>query len=132
MNWDYVPIGTNYSYNFWSQPDDFIEAALENEMGLLKNMGVNTIRVYTGIQPKWVEYIYKNYGIHTMINHSFGRYGVTLDGTWMSNTEYADPRARKYLIQEAINMTKEFKDTPGLLMFMLGNENNYGNGHYSC
>ncbi|OUS14955.1 glycosidase [Nonlabens dokdonensis] len=126
MNWDYVPIGTNYSYNFWSQPDDFIEAALENEMGLLKNMGVNTIRVYTGIQPKWVEYIYKNYGIHTMINHSFGRYGVTLDGTWMSNTEYADPRARKYLIQEAINMTKEFKDTPGLLMFMLGNENNYG------
>ncbi|AGC77481.1 glycosyl hydrolase family 2 [Nonlabens dokdonensis] len=126
MNWDYVPIGTNYSYNFWAQPDDFIEAALESEMGLLKNMGVNTIRVYTGIQPKWVEYIYKNYGIYTMINHSFGRYGLTLDGAWMSNTEYADPRARKFLIQEAINMTNEFKDTPGLLLFMLGNENNYG------
>ena len=69
MNWDYVPIGENFSYNFWAQSDDFIKAALDSEMGLLKNMGVNTIRVYTGMQPKWVEYIHKNYGIYTMINY---------------------------------------------------------------
>lgn len=43
MNWDYVPIGTNYSYNFWGQSDSFIKAALDSEMLLLKNMGVNTI-----------------------------------------------------------------------------------------
>ena len=24
MNWDYFPIGTNYSYDFWGQPDEFI------------------------------------------------------------------------------------------------------------
>jgi hypothetical protein len=126
MNWDYVPIGENFSYNFWAQSDDFIKAALDSEMGLLKNMGVNTIRVYTGMQPKWVEYIHKNYGIYTMINHSFGRYGLTLDGTYVSNTEYADPRARAFLLKEATNLVNDFKDTPGLLMFMLGNENNYG------
>jgi hypothetical protein len=126
MNWDYIPIGQNYSYNFWSQPDDFIKAALDSEMGLLKNMGVNTIRVYTGMQPKWVAYIYENYGIYTMMNHSFGRYGLTLDGSWMSNTEYSDPRARALLLKEATDMVNDFKDTPGLLMFMLGNENNYG------
>jgi hypothetical protein len=126
MNWDYIPIGQNYSYNFWAQPDDFIKAALDSEMGLLKNMGVNTIRVYTGMQPKWVQHIYENYGIYTMINHSFGRYGLTLDGTWMANTEYSDPRARAFLLKEATDMMNEFKDTPGLLMFMLGNENNYG------
>jgi hypothetical protein len=126
MNWDYVPIGQNYAYNFWSQPDDFIKAALDAEMGLLKNMGVNTIRVYTDMQPKWVQHIYENYGIYTMINHSFGRYGLTLEGTWMPNTEYSDPRARAFLLKEATDMMNEFKDTPGLLMFMLGNENNYG------
>ena len=126
MNWDYVPIGKNFSYNFWAQSDDFIKAALDSEMGLLKNMGVNTIRVYTGMQPKWVEYIHKNYGIYTMINHSFGRYGLTLDGSYVSNTEYADPRARAFLLKEATNLVNDFKDTPGLLMFMLGNENNYG------
>jgi hypothetical protein len=126
MNWDYIPIGQNYSYNFWAQPDDFIKAALDTEMGLLKNMGVNTIRVYSGMPPKWVQHIYQNYGIYTMINHAFGRYGLTLDGTWMANTEYSDPRARGFLLKEATDMMNEFKDTPGLLMFMLGNENNYG------
>lgn len=126
MNWDYVPIGTNYSYNFWAKSDSFIKAALDTEMGLLKNMGVNTIRVYTGMQPKWVQYIYENYGIYTMLNHSFGRYGLTLNGSWMSNTEYSDPDAREFLINEAIKMATDFKDTPGLLLFMLGNENNYG------
>lgn len=126
MNWDYIPIGTNYSYNFWGQTDDFIRAALDTEMSLLKNMGVNVIRVYTGMQPKWVQYIYENYGIYTMINHSFGRYGLTLNGAWVPNTEYADPDAREFLINEAVNMANEFKGTPGLLMYMLGNENNYG------
>ncbi|WP_041494900.1 glycoside hydrolase family 2 TIM barrel-domain containing protein [Nonlabens marinus] len=126
MNWDYVPIGKNYSYNFWAQSDEFIKSALDSEMGLLKNMGVNTIRVYTGMQPKWVEFIYDNYGIYTMINHSFGRYGLTINGTWFPNTEYADPATRKLLLQEATSLVNEFKDTRGLLVFMLGNENNYG------
>ena len=57
---------------------DIIKSALDSEMGLLKNMGVNTVRLYTGIQPKWIEYIYDNYGIYTMLNHSFGRYGLTI------------------------------------------------------
>jgi hypothetical protein len=126
MNWDYFPIGTNYSYSLWSQSDELIRAALDSEMSLLKNMGVNAIRVYTGIPPKWIRYIYENYGIYTILNHSFGRYGLTLDGTWVPNTDYADPRVRKLLLDEVTQMVESFKDTPGLLMFLLGNENNYG------
>ena len=49
MNWDYFPIGTNYTYSLWKQSDDVIIAALDTEMGLLKNMGVNAIRQYTGV-----------------------------------------------------------------------------------
>lgn len=60
MNWDYFPIGTNYSFSLWNQSDDFIKKALDDEMALLKNMHVNVIRVYTGIQPKWIRYIYEN------------------------------------------------------------------------
>jgi len=52
MNWDYYPVGTNYNYSFWTQPDDFIRKALDDEMSLLKNMNVNAIRVYTGIPKK--------------------------------------------------------------------------------
>jgi len=126
MNWDYFPIGTNYNYSLWNQSDDFIRTALDNEMGLLRNMGVNAIRVYTGIPARWITYIYEKYGIYTMLNHSFGRYGLTLDGTWVPNTEYSDPRTRELLLKEVTELVAAYKDTPGLLMYLLGNENNYG------
>lgn len=126
MNWDYFPIGTNYSYSLWKQPDAFIQQALDDEMGLLKNMGVNTIRVYSGMPKKWIEYIHTNYGIYTMLNHSFGRYGLTIDGVWKPNTEYSDAKTRELLLKEATEMASEYKDTKGLLLFLLGNENNYG------
>jgi hypothetical protein len=126
MNWDYFPIGTNFSYSLWKQPDDIIMAALDAEMSLLKNMGVNVVRQYTGVPPKWVRYIYEKYGIYTMLNHAFGRYGLTLDGVWVPNTEYSDPRVKKLLMAEIAEMVQSYKDTPGLLLYLLGNENNYG------
>lgn len=126
MNWDYFPIGTNYMYSLWDKSDDFIKKALDYEMSLLQNMGVNAIRVYTGIQPKWIQYIYENYGIYTMLNHSFGRYGLTLDGAWVANTEYSDPRVIELLTKEVKDLAEEYKNTPGLLLYLLGNENNYG------
>jgi len=126
MNWDYFPIGTNFSYSLWKQPDDIIMAALDPEMALLKNMGVNTIRQYTGVPAKWIRYIYEKYGIYTMLNHSFGRYGLTLDGAWVANTEYADSRVKKLLMAEVTEMVEKYKGTPGLLLYLLGNENNYG------
>ncbi|MBW6498093.1 MAG: glycosidase [Bacteroidales bacterium] len=126
MNWDYFPIGTNFMYSLWNEPDDFIKKALDDEMSLLKNMGVNAIRVYTGIQPKWITYIYETYGIYTMLNHSFGRYGLTLDGAWVVNTEYSDPGTIELLLKEVTELVEEYKGTPGLLLYLLGNENNYG------
>ena len=126
MNWDYVPIGENYAYSLWKQSDELIKAALDAEMSLLKNMGVNTIRVYTGMQPKWITYVYETYGIYTMLNHTFGRYGLTINGVWTPVTEYGDTKTKSLLLSEVTAMAKEYKDTPGLLLFLLGNENNYG------
>lgn len=126
MNWDYFPIGANYTYSLWVQPEEFIKKALDYEMSLLRNMGVNVIRVYTGIQPKWIEYIYENYGIYTILNHSFGRYGVTIDGVYIPNTDYSDPKTKKQLLGEINSLVQNYKDVPGLLMWLLGNENNYG------
>lgn len=126
MNWDYFPIGTNYNYSLWKQSDDVIKAALDSEMGLLKNMGVNVIRQYTGVPAKWIKYIYENYGIYTMLNHSFGRYGLTINGTWVANTEYGNSATQKLLLEEVKSMVSQYKNTPGILLFLLGNENNYG------
>ena len=127
MNWDYIPIGTNtVNAQFWNKSDDVIRAGLDSEMSLLKNMGVNAIRQYTGVPAKWIRYIYENYGIYTMLNHSFGRYGLTLDGAWVPVTKYSEERTQKFLLNEVESLAKQYKNTPGLLMYLLGNENNYG------
>ena len=126
MNWDYFPIGTNYTYSLWEQTDDFIKSVLDTEMTLLKEMGVNSIRVYVGIQPKWIVYIYESYGIYTMINHSFGRYGLLINGVWVPSINYGSVEVQKVLIEQVSKMAEEYKNTPGLLLYLLGNESNYG------
>lgn len=126
MNWGYMPIGENYTYDFWGHDDEFIKAGLAREMSLLKAMGCNAIRHYVGMPPRWVQYVYETYGIYTIINHPIGRYGLTLDGVWLPNTDYSDPRVRAALKKEMADLVEEFQGTPGLLMWLLGNENNYG------
>ena len=126
MNWDYFPIGTNYTYSLWEQPENFIKSVLDTEMLMLKEMGVNSIRVYVGIQPKWISYIYQNYGIYTMINHSFGRYGLSVNGVWLPETDYGNVEVQKVLMEQVSKMAERYKNTTGLLLYLLGNENNYG------
>jgi hypothetical protein len=126
MNWGYMPIGQNYNYSLWSQPDDVIIDALAREMPLLQDMGVNVVRQYVGIQPRWVEYIYEHYGIWTVVNHPMARYGFTIDGVWIASVDYSDPKLRAAVTDEILAVVDEFENTPGMLMWLLGNENNYG------
>ncbi len=127
MNWDYIPIGFNaVNAGFWEKEDHIIEAGLDGEMKLLSDMHVNAIRHYTGIPPRWIQYIYEEYGIYTMLNHPFGRYGLMLDGKWEAFTDYASPEVREILLEEITDLVLAYQHTPGLLMYLLGNENNYG------
>ncbi|WP_111685134.1 glycoside hydrolase family 2 TIM barrel-domain containing protein [Winogradskyella tangerina] len=125
INWDYVPIGNGIlDKGIWAESDDVIRAALDAEMALFKNMGVNAIRTY-GLEPKWITYIYENYGIYTMLNTQFGAYGLTINGAWVPQTDYTDEATREVLMKEVTDMANKYKDTPGLLLYMVGNENNY-------
>ncbi len=126
MVWGYTPIGENYSYNLWANTDEQIKKILDYECNLMKKAGVNTIRQFGVIPPQWVEYIYKEHGIMTIVNHLMGRYGYTVAGKWYVWTEYDDQLTRETLIHDFIEMVNKFKDTPGVLAFALGNENNYG------
>lgn len=126
MNWGYSPIGTNYRYSLWVQDDAFVEAVLRREMALLRAMGVNAIRQYDDIPPRWVAWIHENYGIYTMVNPLFGRYGLEVDGRWVSQVDYSDPTHRAAIRAATLASVERFKDTPGVLLWLLGNENNYG------
>jgi hypothetical protein len=63
--------------------------------------GVNSIRQYVGVPAKWITYIYQNYGIYTMLNHSFGRYGLTINNSWVVNTEYSNSDTRALLLKRS-------------------------------
>lgn len=126
VNWGYVPIGTNYGYDVWRQSDAFIRKALADEMPLLKKAGFNAIRQYDNIPPRWVKYIYETYGIYTMVNHLVGRYGFNIDGVFVPSTDYSDPKTREAIKASVRASAKKFANVPGVLLFLLGNENNYG------
>jgi hypothetical protein len=126
MNWDYIPIGQNYAYDLWSQPDDMIVAALDREMGLMRSMGVNALRIYSGMPARWVRYIHERYGIWVMLNHPCGRYGFTLDGVWHPVVDYSDPVMRTAIKADVVASFEKYRGTPGVLLWLLGNENNYG------
>ncbi|MBT8468897.1 MAG: hypothetical protein KJN97_09125, partial [Deltaproteobacteria bacterium] len=126
MNWGYMPIGQNYTYDFWSKPDEVIIKALDAEMRWLRDMHVNVIRQYLGIPPRWITYIYEKYGIYTVLNHDMGRYGMRIDDVWVNPIDYSNERFRELVKEQITELVAEYKDTPGLLMWLLGNENNYG------
>jgi len=126
MNWGYIPIGENYRYSLWDRPDEFIEQALDAEMALLEDMGVNSIRLFSDIPPRWIEYIYDRYGIMTAVNHLMGRYGFEVNGVFLSQTDYSDPATRRAILEDLQATVARYKDTRGVLMYLLGNENNYG------
>jgi len=126
MNWGYVPVGTNYSYDLWSKPTDFIETVLHREMKLLKAMGVNSIRLFNTVPPKWITWMRDKYGIYTAVNHLMGRYGFDVNGTFVPNIDYNNPAHRKAILDDLKSTVERFKNVRGVLLYMLGNENNYG------
>jgi hypothetical protein len=126
VNWDHVPVGQNYAWSLWEQPDDVIVEALSREMPLLQRMHVNALRIYSGIPARWIEYIYDRYGIWTVLNHTVGRYGFNIDGRWVPSVDYSDAHTRDVIAADVAALVASTKNTRGLLFWMLGNENNYG------
>lgn len=94
---------------------------------LLKDMGVNTLRLYHNCyNKKLFRKLYKEYGIHILLGDYLGVYAVGSGALWHQGTDYSDRRQRKNMIESVKKMVLEHKDEPYVLMWVLGNENNYG------
>jgi len=124
--WGYTPKGENYAYNLWANTGEQIMKVLDYECTLMKKAGINTIRSFGLIPPKWITYIYEKHGIMTIVNHLMGRYGYNIGGAWIERTNYADKLTRETLKRDILDLVNQYKDTRGVLMFALGNESNYG------
>ena len=124
--WEYTPRGETAGYNLWDEPEEHVRAVLDYDFSRLEDAGVNTIRSFSMLPPKWVTYVYETYGIRTVINPMVGRYGATIGGTYVEFTDYSDDLTRRTLKAETLDLVRKYKDVPGVLMFALGNESNYG------
>jgi hypothetical protein len=124
--WGHSPRGQNYTYNLWGESDEFVKAVLDHDFGLMAKAGVTANRSFTIIPPKWVTYIYQQHGIMSIVNPLMGRYGSMVGGVWRPFTDYSDELTRQTLKADVLATVERFKDVPGVLMFALGNESNYG------
>lgn len=114
-----IPIGQNHEYDWWGDPSKpwVVDGAL------MQKMGVNTIRLY---QPH--EHVEE---VKQVIRDLYNLYGIrTILGHWLGFWEYpcpfyADEKFRERIKQEVLEMVRHYKDEPGVLFWVLGNENNY-------
>lgn len=94
---------------------------------LLKDMGVNTLRLYHHCyNKKLFKKLFKKYGFYIILGDYIGAYCIGSKANWHKGTDYSNPIQRKNMIESVKKMVLEYKDEPYVLMWMLGNENNFG------
>ncbi len=97
---------------------------------LMKDMGVNTLRIYYQAYMKsdkaLLEKMYKEYGFKVALSNFIGKYAIGSGASWSDGTDYENPVHQENMMAYVREMVMEFKDQPYILMWILGNENNYG------
>ena len=113
------PVGKDYEFNFWGDAGKpwLIDGAL------MKKAGINTVRLYrTGKDPdqtrKVINELYTKFGIRSLVGSYLGFW------SWPP-PNYSDAAFRQKIRTEVLEMVRLYKDSPGVLMWVLGNENNY-------
>ncbi len=114
-----IPIGETYNYDWWS--NQYKPWLVDGK--LMKAMGVNTVRFYQpGENPDAVKAVikdlYEQYGIRSVMGHWLGFWEYPCPF-------YGDKAFQDKVRKEVLEMVNAYKDEPGILMWVLGNENNY-------
>lgn len=114
-----IPIGMDYDYDWWNDP----AKPWITDGKMMKEMGINTIRLYqVGRDPQAVKQVindfYKLYGIRVLL------------GDWLGFWEYpcpfyGDDKFQEKVVKQVVEMVNLYKEEPGVLGWILGNENNY-------
>ncbi|MFH0755016.1 MAG: glycoside hydrolase family 2 TIM barrel-domain containing protein [Candidatus Omnitrophota bacterium] len=96
---------------------------------LMQEMGVNTIRIYHNklkMNTALLRELHQRYGIRVIMGDFLGKYTLGSGADWKTGTDYENPVHLQNMMKEVEDFVKEFKDEDFVLMWLLGNENNYG------
>ena len=79
------------------------------------------------IPPKWVDLHLQGTRHHVRRESADGPLRLQpLAAQWVPFTDYSDELTRATLKTDVLEIVERYKNTPGVLMFALGNESNYG------
>jgi len=112
-----IPPGYDYTYNFWQDLE-----AVSRDAKLMREAGFNAVRFYASSADnehtkKVIQTLYEN-GIYTVMGHWLGFWNYPAPF-------YCDAGFQEEVKQDVLRMVKALKDEPGVIMWILGNENNY-------
>ncbi len=96
---------------------------------LMKEMGINTLRIYhhpTAVEKAVLREMYDNYGIMVIMGDFIGKYTIGSGAAWADGTDYENIEHQRKMLDSVEGMVHEYKNEPYILMWLLGNENNYG------
>ncbi|MDP2653671.1 MAG: glycoside hydrolase family 2 TIM barrel-domain containing protein [Candidatus Omnitrophota bacterium] len=96
---------------------------------LLKDMGANAIREYhQPVEPdkEVMRRMHEQYGLYLILGDFLGKYALGSGADWDEGTDYENPVHQKNMMESVRKMVLAYKDEPYILMWVLGNENNYG------
>jgi tetratricopeptide (TPR) repeat protein len=101
----------------------------EGDFSLMKKMGVNALRIYhhpMKLNKDLLKKMYDQYGFMVIMGDYVGKYAIGSGASWSEGTDYDNPEHQKKMMESVKEMVMEYKDQPFILMWLLGNENNYG------
>jgi hypothetical protein len=70
--------------------------------------------------------LYAKYGIMVIAGDFLGKYALGSGADWKTGTDYENPEHMANMMKSVEDFVREFKDEPFIVMWLLGNENNYG------
>ncbi len=114
-----TPIGKGYTYDFFQ--DESKPWLVDGK--LMQKAGINCVRIYTTSKDLdkvklFIREMYENFGIYTIVSDWLGLWNYP-------RANYADKNFQESVKQKMLTIVEALKDEKGLLMWMLGNENNY-------
>ncbi|MBD3264763.1 MAG: hypothetical protein GF375_06650 [Candidatus Omnitrophica bacterium] len=114
-----TPIGEGYDYNFFADKNK----PWLRDGKLMKEAGFNCVRIYStgedlGKVKEFIRDMYEKYGIYTAVSDWLGLWEYP-------RANYADPGFRARTKERILKIVRALKDEEGVLMWILGNENNY-------
>ncbi|MDR1940850.1 MAG: hypothetical protein LBQ47_00795 [Endomicrobium sp.] len=98
------------------------------DFALMKAMGVNTLRLYQAnvLNKEFLKDGYEKFGFMYLVGDLIGMYTAESGASWQEGTDYSNLLHQKNMLASVKRTVEMFKDEQYVLMWVLGNENNYG------